>query len=295
MKPSPPFTKVLPGRLLIRTLAVLFFPLLFIGCGNKKEEGIEAVFQAVFSNLGVGDNDSYPDGFLTPSTITVGVRSVRLIKADETEPSYTIFERGDTDPIVLDLTTTAQSADTNPVFPPPGDYSKVQVELIFVDFEVPVYDDDIALNRRFRFYTLPLTDPDIGVAVKAGEVLVGDVSDTPHFSWINTDNGIFVPLTETRPTVPLQVPASLFPDHVYTATVKMDLLPFLNIPDKPKGIITVTLTVDAGNIFFYDETETDTTAPAYTRFDRFTDGRLNTNEPDSHFYPTFPTITAATE
>jgi hypothetical protein len=299
MKPSPPITNLLRGRLVIRTMAVLFFPLLLIGCGNKKNEGIEAVFQADFSNSGIGDNDSYPDGFLNPnaSTIKIGVKSVQLIKADETTPSYTVFDtKDDTHPIVLDLTTTAQSADTNPVFPPPGDFSKVQVELTYVDMQVPVYDDTaatVAINRRFRFYTLDLTDPDIGVAVKKGEVLVGDTSDTPHFSWINTDNGIYVPLTETKPAFPLQVPATRFPNDTYGATVTIDLPSFLNIPSKPKGIITVMLTVHAGQIFFYDET--DAATPANARFDRSTDGRLNANDPNSHFYPTFPVITAVTK
>lgn len=293
MKPSPPITNLLRGRLAIRTMAILFFPLLLIGCGNKKNEGIEAVFLADFSNTGIGDNDSYPDGFLNPnaSTIKIGVKSVQLIKADETTPSYTVFDtKDDTHPIVLDLTTTAQSADTNPVFPPPGDFSKVQVEMTFVDMQVPVYDDEIAVNRRFRFYTLDLTDPDIGVAVKEGEVLVGDTTNTPHFSWINMDDGSYVPLTETRPAFPLLVPATRFPNDTYSSTVTIDLPSFLKIPSKPKGIIKVTLTVHAGQIFFYDET--DTAPPASTRFDRFTDGHLNANDPNSHFYPTFPVITA---
>jgi hypothetical protein len=298
MKPSPPITNLLRGRLVIRTMAVLFFPLLLIGCGNKKNEGIEAVIQADFSNTGIGGNDSYPDGFLTPPTITVGVKSVQLIKADDTT-TYTVFDTGDSaHPIVLDLDTNTQSAGTNSVFPSacPCDFSKVQLELTYVDMQVPVYDDPaatVAINRRFRFYTLDLTDPDIGVAVNAGEVLVGDTSDTPHFNWIDTADGTYVPLTETRPAFPLLVPATRFPNDTYSSTVTIDLPSFLKIPSKPKGIIKVTLTVQAGQIFFYDET--DTAPPASTRFDRFTDGRLNANEPDSHFYPTFPAITAAAE
>ncbi|HEY5595494.1 MAG TPA: hypothetical protein VIL61_10140 [Nitrospiria bacterium] len=295
MKP-PPTPTLSQGRLVIRAMAVLCLPLLLIGCGDKKDEGIEAVFLADFSNTNVGDNDSYTDGFLNPEAVKIGVKSVKLIKADETEPSYTIFDTEDnTDPVVLDLTAIVQSVETNPVFPAgcPCDFSKVRVELIFVDFEVPVYDGDIAVNRRFRFYTLDLTDPDLGVAVKAGDVLVGDISATPHFSWIDIDDGAFVPLTEPGPAFPLQVPAVRFPDDAYGAAVTMDLPSFLEIPDKPEGILTITLTVHAGNLFFYDET--DTGGPAATRFDRFTDGRLNANDPNSHFYPTFPTITAAAE
>ncbi|MBI3812414.1 MAG: hypothetical protein HY283_09465 [Nitrospirae bacterium] len=298
MKPWPPILNPPPGRPVIRMLALLFFPLLLIGCGNKKNEGIEAVFLADFSNTGVGDNDSYPDGFLTPPTITVGVKSVQLIKADDTT-TYTVFDtKDDTHPIVLDLDTITQSADANSVFPSgcPCDFSKVQVELTYVDMQVPVYDDTaatVAINRRFRFYTLDLTDPDIGVAVKKGEVLVGDISNTPHFSWINTEDGAYVPLTGTRPAFPLLVPATRFPNDTYGSTVTIDLPSFLKIPSKPKGNIKVTLTVHAGQIFFYDET--DTAPPANTRFDRSTDGQLNTNDPNSHFYPTVPVITAATE
>lgn len=296
MKAWPPTINLPTSRLVIRAMALVFIPLLFIGCGNKKNEGIEAVFLADFSNSGIGDNDSYPDGFLTPAKITVGVKSVQLIKADDTTPSYTVFDTGDSvHPIVLDLDTNTQLADSNSVFPSgcPCDFSKVQVELTYVDMQVPVYDNDTAINRRFRFYTLNLTDPDIGVAVKTGEVLVGDTSDTPHFNWIDTADGSYVPLTGTKPAFPLQVPATRFPNDTYGSTVTIDLPSFLKIPSKPKGLITVTLTVKAGQIFFYDET--DTAPPAKGRFDRFTDGRLNANDPNSHFYPTFPVIAAATK
>ena len=99
-----------------------------------------------------------------------------------------------------------------------------------------------------------------------------------------------MPITQPRPTLPLQVPETRFPNDLYTSTVTIDLPSFLKIPSKPKGIIKVTLTVHAGQIFFYDET--DTAPPASTRFDRSTDGRLNANDPNSHFYPTFPAVTA---
>lgn len=296
MKPLIPITKVLPGRAFAWIPAILFFPLIITGCGDKKDEGVEAVFLADFSNAGVGDSGSYPDGFLTSDAIQIGVKSVKLIKAEETEPSYTIFDTEDnTDPVVLDLNATTQSAVINPVFPTgcPCDFSKVQVELTFMEVQVPVYDGDIAVNRRFRFYTIDLTDPDLGVPVTAGDVLVADLSNALSFNWIDTTDGGFVSLTSARPTVPLQAPAARFPDDAYGAAVTMDLPSFFEIPDKPEGMLTVTLTVHAGSLFFYDETDTE--EPALTRFDRYTDGRLNANEPDSHFYPTFPTITAAFE
>jgi hypothetical protein len=293
MNDAYPITKTLSLLGSIWILATLILSLLLTGCGNKKNQGIEAEFLADFSNSGIGDNDSYSDSFINPDIFTIGVKSVQLIKADDTAPSYTVFDTKDAShPIVLDLTTTAQEADTNPVFPAgcACDFSKVQVELTLIEMQVPTYENTVPVSRRFRFYTLDLTDPDLGVPVQAGDVLVGDISSTPHFSWINTDNGDFVALTGSRPIVPLQVPASLFPDHSYAATVTIDLPSFLKIPDNPKNLITVTLTVHAGELFFYDET--DAVPPDSTRFDRFTDGRLNVNEPDSHFYPTFPAITA---
>ena len=85
MKPLIPITTVLPGRASAWIPAILLFPLIIIGCGSKKDEGIEAVFLADFANSGVGDNDSYTDGFLNPEAIKIGVKSVKLIKADETD------------------------------------------------------------------------------------------------------------------------------------------------------------------------------------------------------------------
>jgi hypothetical protein len=276
--------------------AVLLLPVVIIGCGDKQTKGIAANIVADFNNDGVGDNDTYPDSFLTPDTITVGIKSVKLIKADETDTSYTIFDTGDsTNPDVLDLTTNVQQIDVRSVYPDgcPCDYSKVQIELTFIEIVVPTYDGDSLRNRKFRFYTLDLLDPALGVPIQAGDVLVSDNFQTPQFSWIDTDQGTFTPITSSRPSFPLQVPYSLFPDDVYTSTSIIDLPEFLKIPDKPKGLYNITLTVHAGNLFFYDET--DSLPPESTRFDRFTDGRLNANEPDSHYYPTYPSITAAAE
>ncbi|MBI3994953.1 MAG: hypothetical protein HY349_03130 [Nitrospirae bacterium] len=296
MKPRISIKTIRPAVLPIWIWGALLVPLLLAGCGSKKDEGIEAVFRVEFDNTNVGDSDSYPDGFLTPDEVRIGVRSVQLIAANETEPSYAVFEtQDDTDPVLLDLTGTARSAGINPVFPAgcPCEFSKVRVALTFVDIRVPVYFDESAVNHRFRFYTLDLADPDLAAPVKAGEVLVGVATNAPQFNWIDIDDGDFVPLTEPRPAVPLQVPASRFPDDAYGSAVTIDLPSFLEIPDKPEGLITLTLTVHAGNLFFYDETDTE--GAALTRFDRFTDGRLNAKDPNSHFYPTFPTLAAAAE
>jgi len=269
---------------------------LTLGCGNKKSEGISANINADINNDGIGDSDAYPDAFLTPDTITIGIKSAKLIKADETDPSYTIFDTGEsTRPDVLELTSSPQEIDRNSVFPNacPCDYSKIQIEITYVEILVPTYDNDTLHNRKFRFYTLDLLDPELGVSVPAGDVLVSEDIQTSQFNWINTDQGAFTAITSTRPSFPLQVPTALFPDDVYSSMVTIDLPSFLKIPDKPKGLYTVKLTVHSGNLFFYDET--DTQSPESTRFDRFSDGRLNANEPDSQYYPTYPDITAATE
>lgn len=280
-------------------LVIGFLTLLFTGCGGDKNKGIEAVFLADSSGAGIGDNDGYPDQFLTPSSIKIGVKSVKLIKANDTY-TYTILDTKDSaPPLVLDLTGTAQTADINPLFPTPTDcpdpceFSKVQMELTFFDLQISVYAataDTTSIDHRIRFYTLPPTDPDLE-AVQAGDVLFGDLAAVPNFNWIDITDGRFVPLTEPRPTTPLQVPASRFPENSYSQTVKVYLPKFLSIPKDPKGLITVTITVQIGNLFFYDDTDT----PPNGRFDLSTDGRLNANEPDSHFYPGFPPITASAE
>jgi hypothetical protein len=280
--------KPVSAAVLIWAVGILTFPFLLTACGGKKDDGIEAVFVADFGSSNyAGDNDSYTDGFLSPnnSTITVGVKSVQLIKSDETSPSYTIFDtNSDTQPLVMDLTTVAQSADRNSTFPSgcPCDYSQVQAELTYFEIQIPV--DNVALNRLFRFYTLNLSNPGLGGQVKAGDVLISNVTDPPQFSWVDTSDGS---LTGTRPAVPLQVPASRFPDHVYSSTVIINLPKFLNIPNDPKGTFTVKLTVHAGGMFFYDDTDVN------QRFDFSTDGQLNGRDPNSHYYPVYPNIDAA--
>ena len=272
------------GRILLWVTSIFCIPLLLTACGGKKNDGIEAVFVADFGTSNyAGDNDSYTDGFLSPnnSTITVGVKSVMLIKSDETSPSYTIFDtNSDTQPLVMDLTTVAQSADRNSTFPSgcPCDFSQVQAELTYFEIQIPVPQ-----NQLFRFYTLNLPNPGLGGPVKAGDLLISDVTDPPHFSWIDTSDGS---LQGTRPSVPLQVPESRFPDHVYSSTVTINLPKLLHIPSNPKGTFTVTLTVHAGGMFFFDDVDGN------GQFNIAIDGQLNGIDPNSHYYPVYPNIDA---
>ncbi len=219
---------------------------------------------------------------------------MKLIRANETKPSYTIYDsRSDTLPLILDLTDAAQVVNLNPDLPTncPCEFSKIEAAFTFFDIQIPVHEDQVAIERRIRFYTLSLTDPALTTPVKAGEVLIGNLSNSPAFQWINTADGAYVPLASDPPTVPLQVPVTRFPDNQYSSIVTVELSPFLEFPEKPKGTTTVVLTLQVGGLFFYDETDD----PPNGRFDRFSDGRLNANEFDSHFYPGFPIIQAAIE
>ena len=276
----------------VRIMGILFLTVLAAGCGDRRDDGIEAVVAAGFTGANVGNGGIYTDQFITPATVTVGIKSLQLILAGETSPSYTIFDTENiAAPIVLDLDEIGQRAGINSTFPTdcPCSYAKALLELTFFEIDVPVYESAASfINRQIRFYTLDSPDPSLPADVLAGDVLVGDGSALPGFSWIDLINGSYEPLTGTRPLNPLQVPESLFQNLTYSSTVSADMLPFLEIPEKPKGTITITITIQAGNLFFYDETD----SPENNQFDRFTDGRLNANEPDSRFYPTFPGITA---
>jgi hypothetical protein len=276
--------KSVSAAVLIWAVGFLTFTFLLTACGGKKDNGIEAVFVADFGTANyAGDNDSYTDAFLSPnnSTVTVGVKSVQLIKSDETSPSYTIFDtNSNAQPLVMDLTTVAQSADGVSEFPSgcPCDFSQVQVELTYFQIKIPVPQ-----NQLFRFYTLDLTDPTLGGTVDAGDVLISDVTDPPHFSWIDTSDGS---LSLARPSVPLQVPESRFPDHVYSSTVTINLPNFLHIPSSPKGTFSVTLTVHAGGMFFFDDVDGN------GQFNIAIDGQLNGINPNTHYYPVYPNIDA---
>ena len=279
-----------PVHLLGWILGALFAVTLLLGCGGK-EEGIEVVVLIDSNGTAVPDvvNDAYLDSYITPSEIKIGLKSVQLIKAGETT-SYTIFTKSDTDPLVLDLTVTPQFAEINHAFPTgcPCEFSKAQIELTFFDIQIPVYENGISIDHRVRFYTLDLTDPNLAAPVKVADVLIGNTTSTPNFNWVNTANGIFVALADPRPTNStfLQVPTALFPGNVYSSIVTIDFASFFTIPEKPKGIFTVTLTVHTGSMFFYDDTDGN------GQFDLSTDGKLNGINPNSHYYPTFPTITA---
>jgi hypothetical protein len=276
--------KPVSAAVVIWAVGILTFTFILTACGGKKNNGIKAVLVADFGSTNyAGDNDSYTDGFLSPnnSTVTVGVKSVQLIKSDETSPSYTIFDtNSNTQPLVMDLTTVAQSADGVSDFPSgcPCDFSQVQVELTYFEIQIPVPQ-----NQLFRFYTLDLSNPGLGAPIRAGDVLISDVTDPPHFSWIDTSDGS---LTGTRPSVPLQVPESRFPDHVYSSTVIINLPKLLHIPSDPKGTFAVTLTVHAGGMFFYDDIDDN------GQFDIAIDGQLNDINPNSHYYPVYPNIDA---
>ena len=284
MKRFFPTAKSISWSVLLWVTGIVCLPFLITACGGKKNDGVEAVFVADFGSSNyAGDNDSYPDGFLSPvdSTVTVGVKSVSLIKSDETSPSYTVFDsNSEPRPLVLDLTTVAQSTDVISAFPSgcPCDYSQVQLELTYFQIEIQVPQ-----NQLFRFYTLDLTDPTVGIKATAGDVLISDVRTPPQFSWIDTSDGS---TTGVRPAVPLQVPASRFPDHVYSSTVTINLPTSLQIPSNPKGKFTITMTVHAGGMFFYDDVDNNTV------FNIAIDGQLNHINPNSHYYPVYPSIDA---
>ncbi|MBI3596601.1 MAG: hypothetical protein HY203_05550 [Nitrospirae bacterium] len=279
---------------LIWALAALFFTLLPAGCGNNKDRGIEVMIAADnTTGTGIGDGTGdYPDAFITPSAIKAGVKSVKLIKSGETDPSYTIFDTGsDTNPIILDLNSTPQRIEINNVFPSgcQCDYSQVQIEVTFFDIQVTFSKISSPVDHRIRFYARGLTDPDLGKPVLAGDVLISNLATPLQFNWVDVDNGTFVPLADPRPAKTfLQVPVAVFPDKIYSPTVTIDLSPFLTIPDKPKGTFTVKLTVLTRYMFFYDDTDGN------GQFDLSTDGQLNANQPiNSHYYPVYPSIEAA--
>ncbi|HEY5647924.1 MAG TPA: hypothetical protein VIU33_00380, partial [Nitrospiria bacterium] len=176
-------------------LVVLFLSTL-PGCGKEEGEGVTLVVQKEDTGDGIPENESYPDGFLTPSEIQIGLKSAKLILSDETSPSYTIFDITDpARPLRLDLDTTPETVWENSINPTgcPCIFSKIQFEITFVDMTIPTYVSGLERLRRVRFYTMDLPEPDpfIGFTVQKGDILMGDNEKDLDFNWVALEDGDF--------------------------------------------------------------------------------------------------------
>jgi hypothetical protein len=282
---------------------LVLLPLFMLGCNTDSgDEGVrlEVLLDAAGDPPSGVDPDTWPDAFLTPIEYAVAIKRATLLGPDSA--SYVIFDDTDFNLSHLLETDSLDSpvlfeVETNGSFPTecPCSFDRIEYELAYVEMVVPVYEGDAAVNRRFRLYTADYTDTvtaeSPGVTVAVGDVLVEDPVGSGFFKWIDLEDGSYDSL-DTPPVVHLQAPQGVYTD-LFSPPFTVTLSSPLEVPEDPEGLYTPTMAISVGQRFFYDETETDTTAETYTRFDRFSDGALNLNDPVSHFFPLFPHMTAA--
>ena len=297
MKYSPPQHRSSTTRVIVLALGLMLAQPFISGCGDEEIEGVEARLKVDFGASSRVDEppvDTWTDVFPTPTAVKVGIKSIKLINSIEST-TYTIVDKTDPTALIklefLSPSTDFQVVDMNRVFPSgcPCNFDKAEVEFIFFDQKILT---EGGTPWWFRFYTLDYSDPDLAKPVKTAEVLVGNATGLPNYSWVTLTNGDRVPLTGTGtiPASTLTVPKAMFPNDIYSSLVKVDINPVIEIPSKPGGIYTLTLTLKAQELFFYDEVD----GPNNPKFNFNTDGKLNGNDPDSHYYPLYPKITAAT-
>ena len=206
--------------------------------------------------------DIYPDRFLTPSAVTVGLKSFRFVKVNDTTApsqiaeSYTVLDTDPTAPRVIKFQTGVPEEIIETVSDPrAGTYDHIEYEITFLEMVIPLCDAlQNCENRRLRVYLTGITDPEINLATTPFDLLLSRTENGFDFGWISKTFGIsdtdLFPISGNRPADPVQMAnASSAGSSVFSAPIT------LVVPRKPKSKYVFTLHFDLSNLFFFDNTD----------------------------------------
>lgn len=228
--------------------------------------------KALLAAVGDGTGDTFEDQLVTPSAVTLGLRSFRFIKkADPANPtqtpeSYIILDADPTSPHVIQFQTNATKEVAETVSDPrAGTYDRVEYELTYVEMVVPLCGENNACeNRRIRYYLTSIADPEIKLTTAPLEILVANSENSLDFAWVSPLIGLPASLTQfpiagARPSgndEPIKITSPVTPlNTANPALFSLKLPSDLEVPRKPKGKYLFTLHFDLSNLFFFDNTD----------------------------------------
>lgn len=260
----------------ISTLAALALA----GCGGgittlqpTTGTGVEAVGSMIASRSRVAagyemGNPAYKDGFEVPSAMSISVAKMELLRGENDQHPYVVFDRGADlgDAKVINLTDgTSASFGENSDYPEAGTYTHIRLTLVYLDETVSMNLDGSGLAPlHIRIY-----------ASSVAPVVHGDVllEANGELNW--QKGGQFYPITGDRPEVGdwqtgrlVQFSAWAGQDSPdpYVTTLALPEGQSMIVPANPEGKFVVNVNFDAtsspqapgaNGIFFYDDINED--------------------------------------
>lgn len=307
--------------------------LLFLatGCGEGKSgvilrvttgtPGVAPISKPHFATAGDVAADLYPDRNLTPSSFTVAFTSFRLFEAADPNNtnapvrSYTVFDRGPSDPIEISLRSDQTvEAHENKRDPRRGTYVRIEYGVRYIEMTIPLCRaNNDCQDRRVRFYLSSEPDPNLNFTPTAGDILISNSRTGTDFNWISASVGLpfslgLFPITGTRPADAYQLPPNVFPPPgvIDPTLFSQPLSPPLEIGGSPEEVFVFTLHFDLSGLFFFDNTdEGRLDTPDSVRFhalvENLTDSRdgkiqrecINDPTCKADFWPGLPPVTVA--
>ena len=234
------------------------------GCGDDGKSNITLrVVQnsPAATPSGDGAANDYPDEYLTPTDVKVGLARVRLLKTGSTNAGFTLLDATFDRPRVVTIASDVQEMeDMTGSDPDSGTYDKIEYAVSYYEVAVPVCDGTsppVCDSRRVRLYLADASDPDLGgKKAKARDILMAATTGRSDFGWIDLHQGLPT-LLFTRPLYPSRIAKDKVPavqPHLATLT----LSPAVIIPSDKSDTdtkFTLTLAFSTGNLFFYDNTD----------------------------------------
>lgn len=231
--------------------------------------------KGLFAAVGDGGGDLFEDQLITPSAVTLGLKSFRLVKQEDDpllEPVpefYSLFDADPGDPRVIEFQTgvTEEIAETSSE-PREGTYNRIEYEITYLEMIIPLCDaNHNCENRRLRFYLDAIFDPEFNLQTEPLELLLSENENGFLFNWISAALGLpeslgRFPVSGNRPTDPYlaQIPGTqLNPSN--PSLFSLPLNPPLEVPRNPDGEYIFTLHFDLSNLFFFDNTDEATIDP----------------------------------
>lgn len=223
--------------------------------------------------VGDGDSDTFPDSFLTPSAFTIGLKSFKFFKQNNTttpgqvQQSTSIFDTTFDSPKVIDFKTGAPQQVAETVNDPSeGTYDRVEYEISYMEMILPLCRaDNTCEDRRLRFYLKDFTDPTLNnFSTPPLDLLISQAKDGFDFGWVSAAQGLptLFPITGQKPADPVKVGVNQFSSGTPSPVFSVAISPPLVVPTKPKGKYLFTLNFDLSDLFFFDNTDAATIDPA---------------------------------
>lgn len=228
--------------------------------------GRAASMGRISASMGPGElNVNYPNAFQVPSTYTVAITKMELLKGTDDTTPYLVFDTGSVEsPMAITLTGTdsTKSFGENSEYPEPGAYTHMRITMVYQELTVnaDVNDGNGYVAHKFRIYATTVGN------VQDGDLLM-DVDGT--YNWIK--GGGFYPVTGSRPDDSIQdrlvrhgyLASDESPDpYIFTGALATPLV----VPDHPSGKYKIKATFDVSaspevpgstGIFMWDDVTQD--------------------------------------